>query len=183
MVKHDAVQVIVSKWVYSRITIFLLVLTRAVYLSILAHSSCFFFFCLVFPWLRFDMRFTRQFSVYYCCVQVVPDKIIQCLWIIAAWHLRRWSVARLVYPGLFTGAGPCSCFINSILQKLALTSYTGLLWLHACSVLILALSQTCTVFVYVPVTGSLPQKCFPLIDLGDQCAQGKELSSFCCLVF
>lgn len=59
-------------------------------LPALALSLC---SALVSPWLWFDIRFTRQFPVYYCCVQVVPDKINQCLWIIAGEHSRHRSVA------------------------------------------------------------------------------------------
>lgn len=103
----------------------LLVLTRTVRLSVRAHSSC---VALVFPWLWFYMRFTWQFSLYYCCVQVVPDRINQCLWITAAQHLRCWSAAQLVYLELFTGAIPCSCFINAF-QKPSLNADP---WLTPC---------------------------------------------------
>lgn len=48
------------------------------------------------------MRFTRQFPVYYCCVLVVPDKINQCLWIIAGECGRCLSAAESA--GLFSGA-------------------------------------------------------------------------------
>lgn len=74
---------------------------RPIDLSGLALSSC---VALVSPWLWFDMRFTRQFPVYYCCVRVVPDKINQCLWIIAGECSRLRSAAERVCSGLFTRA-------------------------------------------------------------------------------
>lgn len=83
------------------------------------------------------MRFTRQFPVYYCCVQVVPDKINQCLWIIAGEHSRRRSVAERVYPGLLTRAVQCP-YVMSNTQKLPQTTDPGLLRWRYVSLLVLA---------------------------------------------
>ena len=103
--------------------------------SVPAPSIC---VALVSPWLWFVMRFTRQFPVYYCCVQAVPDKINQCLWIIAGEYLRRRSAAECVYPGLFTGAAQWApCDANNTLQKVPLTTDPGLLWWRCVSPLVL----------------------------------------------
>lgn len=119
---------------------------KSVDLSILALRSC---VALVSPWLWFDMRFTRQFPVYYCCVQAVPDKINQCLWIIAGEYLRRWSVAECVYPGLFTRAVRCPCDMSNTLQKLPLTTDPGPRW-SCVSVLVLAESWMERMAVMIP---------------------------------
>lgn len=56
------------------------------------------------------MRFTRQFPVYYCCVLVVPDKINQCLWIIAGEARRCRSAAECPAERL---SAPAICTMDS----------------------------------------------------------------------